>query len=98
MAEDAPKGKEQARSSARGGTEERHAGGGREEMTIRLPSLDDMRRGVTPERVLWYGGLGALAAFGVIDWPVAAVVGAGTYVARRMARREAAGEHRPPGG
>ncbi|HEY0486701.1 MAG TPA: hypothetical protein VGD72_10675 [Mycobacteriales bacterium] len=35
-----------------------------------------------PRRLLFYGGLGALAALEVIDWPVAAVVAAGTYIAR----------------
>lgn len=34
-------------------------------------------------RLLFYGGLVAVAAFGVIDWPVAAAVGIGTVVARR---------------
>jgi hypothetical protein len=96
MAGDPPKGvKEQARPSARGRTDEPPAGDWRQEMATRLPlpSLGDVRRGITPERVVWYGGLGALAAFGVIDWPVAAVVGAGTYMAKRMARHEAGGEH-----
>jgi hypothetical protein len=40
------------------------------------------------DRLLYYGGLGALAAFGVVDWPVALVVGTGVWVASR--RRGAA--------
>ncbi|MCG5214037.1 hypothetical protein [Streptosporangium sp. KLBMP 9127] len=36
-----------------------------------------------PERIAYYGGLGALAAFGVLDWPVAAAIGAGTVIAQR---------------
>jgi hypothetical protein len=44
---------------------------------------------VDPKRVLWWGGLAALAAVEVIDWPVAAVVGAGSYVAERWARQAA---------
>jgi hypothetical protein len=39
--------------------------------------------------MLWWGGLAALAAVGVIEWPVAAVVGAGSYVAQRWAREDA---------
>lgn len=37
----------------------------------------------TPRRVLYYGSLAALAAFSVIDWPVAAAIGVGTEIARR---------------
>jgi hypothetical protein len=33
--------------------------------------------------LLFYGGLAAVAAFGVIDWPVAAAIGIGTVIARR---------------
>jgi len=44
--------------------------------------------------VLWYGGLAALAAIEVIEWPVAAVVGVGSYVAERLAREDA--EHSTP--
>jgi hypothetical protein len=39
-----------------------------------------------PKRLLWWGGLAALAAVEVIEWPVAVVVAAGSYVAERMAR------------
>ncbi|WP_433476335.1 hypothetical protein ACQPZP_04355 [Spirillospora sp. CA-142024] len=35
------------------------------------------------ERLVFYGGLGAAAAFGAISWPVAAAVGIGTEIARR---------------
>jgi hypothetical protein len=35
------------------------------------------------ERVLYYGGLGLLATVGVLEWPVAAAVGAGVWVAGR---------------
>jgi len=42
----------------------------------------------TAGRVLWWGGLAAVAAFGVVDWPVAALVGAGTWVAEQHARSE----------
>jgi hypothetical protein len=37
-----------------------------------------------PEKLVYYGGLGALAAFGVMSWPVAAAIGAGVWVAGRV--------------
>ena len=36
-----------------------------------------------PQRLAYYAGLGALAAFQVIEWPVAVAIGAGTAVAAR---------------
>jgi hypothetical protein len=36
--------------------------------------------------VLWWGGLAAVAAAGVVDWPVAALVAAGSWVAERSAK------------
>jgi hypothetical protein len=36
--------------------------------------------------VLWYGGLAALAALDVLEWPVAAAVAAGSYVAEQRAK------------
>jgi hypothetical protein len=44
---------------------------------------------VDPKRLLWLGGLAALAAVEIIEWPVALVVGAGSYVAEWMARQDA---------
>jgi hypothetical protein len=37
-------------------------------------------------RVLWWGGLAAVAAAGVVDWPVAALVAAGSWVAEQYAK------------
>jgi hypothetical protein len=34
-------------------------------------------------RLAFYGALAAGAAFGIIDWPVAAAIGLGTVIARR---------------
>jgi hypothetical protein len=34
-----------------------------------------------PEQLAYYGGLAALAAFELIDWPVALVIGAGHLLA-----------------
>jgi hypothetical protein len=39
------------------------------------------------ERLLYYGGLGVLAAAGALEWPVAAAVGAGVWVAGRTSAR-----------
>ncbi len=40
----------------------------------------------TRGRILWYGGLGTLAVFGAVDWPVVAAIAAGTWVAEQSAR------------
>ncbi|GLW08751.1 hypothetical protein Misp01_38810 [Microtetraspora sp. NBRC 13810] len=40
-----------------------------------------------PDHFLYYSGLAALAAFEVIEWPVAAAIGAGLIVAERSRRR-----------
>lgn len=40
----------------------------------------------TPGRMLWWGGLAALAAFDVVEWPVAVLVGAGSWVAEQYAK------------
>jgi hypothetical protein len=42
-----------------------------------------------PGRVLWWGGLAALAAFDIVDWPVAVLVGAGSWVAEQYAKAAA---------
>ncbi|GGP12565.1 hypothetical protein LDL08_19040 [Nonomuraea glycinis] len=36
-----------------------------------------------PERVAYYGALGALAIFGAIEWPVAAAIGVGMAITQR---------------
>jgi hypothetical protein len=66
---------------------------------VHLPVPDAVRRRVPDpagNRLIWYGGLAGLAAFGIIGWPVAGVVAAGTYVAEHRARaamQEASPEH-----
>lgn len=52
-------------------------------------SLPGLPVSVDPKRLLWYGGLAALATVGVLEWPVAAVVGVGSYLTERMARDDA---------
>lgn len=46
--------------------------------------------GGTAGNVIWWGGLAAVAAFGVVDWPVVALVAAGTLVAEQHAKQAAA--------
>lgn len=56
-----------------------------------VPTRDDLAgaadavRGYLPSRsmMVYYGGLGALAALSVIEWPVAAAIGVGAAVAQR---------------
>jgi hypothetical protein len=43
---------------------------------------------VDPLRLLWLGGLAALATIEIIEWPVALTLGAGSYIAERLARQD----------
>lgn len=43
---------------------------------------------VDPLRLLWLGGLAALATIEIIEWPVALTLGAGSYVAEQLARQD----------
>jgi hypothetical protein len=63
-----------------GGQGVRAAGGFR----FPLPGIGD----VDPMRLVWLGGLAALATIELIEWPVALAVGAGSFIAERMARQE----------
>ena len=45
-------------------------------------------------RVLWWGGLAAVAALGIVDWPVAVLVGAGSWVVERDVAQRRAQESR----
>jgi hypothetical protein len=45
-----------------------------------LPSQENLP---SREQAVFYGGLGALAIFSVIEWPVAVAIGAGTLVSQR---------------
>ena len=53
----------------------------------------------TAGRVLWWGGLAAVAAVGIVDWPVAALIGAGSWVAEQYAKaaRKPEGPESNPG-
>ncbi len=62
-------------------------------VTITLPSMANLPPlpplQLEPKRLLWLGGLAALGVIGVLEWPVVAIVGVGSYVAERFARDEA---------
>ncbi|HSR26408.1 MAG TPA: hypothetical protein VLW53_22835 [Candidatus Eisenbacteria bacterium] len=53
---------------------------------VGMPHLGFPSAASVPGRLLWLGGLGTLAVVGVLDWPVAAAVAAGTWVAEQRAR------------
>lgn len=42
----------------------------------------------SPEKMLFYGGLTAAAAFSVIEWPVAAAIGIGAAVMQRRTAQD----------
>ncbi len=54
-----------------------------EKHTLRVTLPDDLGtvRLPEPERLAYYGGIAALAAFGILDWPVAVVLGIGHLLA-----------------
>jgi hypothetical protein len=88
--EDAPTGGATA-TSVRGGATAKVEDNGRGKNVsalagFRLPWAQGFN--VDAKRVLWLGGLAALAAVEIIEWPVALVVGAGSYVAEWMARQD----------
>lgn len=50
-------------------------------MPVTLPAGIGTVRLPTPDRLAFYGGIAALALFGVVDWPVAMVIGVGHLLA-----------------
>lgn len=52
-----------------------------ETMLIELPEGLGTVRVPSPKRLAFYGGIVALAAFGILDWPVALVIGVGHLLA-----------------
>ena len=50
-------------------------------MLITLPGDLGKVRLPAPDRLAFYGGIVALAAFGIVDWPVALVIGVGHLLA-----------------
>jgi hypothetical protein len=56
---------------------------------VPLPMPGALLAEPTGKRLLWIGGLGAMVTIGLLEWPVAVAVGAGSYVAERLARDSA---------
>ncbi len=50
-------------------------------LTVTLPDDLGTVRLPEPERLAYYGGIAALAAFGILEWPVAVVLGIGHLLA-----------------
>lgn len=63
--------------------------------SLRLPGIASLPLPPTGQ-LLWLGGLGALAAFEVIEWPVALVVAAATFVAEQRAKAASGPPTTPP--
>lgn len=63
--------------------------------TLRPPHVGLPNVNSVPGRVLWLGGLGAMAALGALDWPVALAIAAGTWVAEQRAKERLRQEQEP---
>jgi 2-keto-3-deoxy-6-phosphogluconate aldolase len=57
-----------------------------------LPSLSGR---VDQRRLLWWGGLAAAGTIGLLEWPVVAAVGIGSYVAEQFAKNGQTPQQRP---
>jgi hypothetical protein len=60
---------------------------------LRLPLPEALANGSAGKRLIWLGGLGAMATIGLLEWPVAVAVGAGSFVAERFARANSINRH-----
>lgn len=56
---------------------------------LRLPVVGQVPLPSTGQ-LLWLGGLGAMAALELVEWPVALIAAAGTYLAEQSAKNAAA--------
>lgn len=72
---------DQRAQGPRGKAERDQAAPGTSPFGIKLP-------GAAKGNLLWWGGLAVLAALEVVDWPVAALVATGAWVAERHMRRQ----------
>lgn len=76
-------------ASAQSGNSSSSESRGNAGTTITIPSLQAMIPGADafePKHLLWFGGLAVAGIVGVLEWPVVAAVGVGSYVAERFAR------------
>lgn len=81
-----PAGQQSTAQARAGGTVEGSGRGVAASGGFRLPLPGDLAAVMDPKRLLWLGGLAALATIEVLEWPVAVAIGAGSYVAERFAR------------
>ena len=77
-------------SAAPAGDGQRKEQGGLHMPRLPLPGMPVGMPTGTAGRVLWWGGLAALAAIEVVDWPVAVLIGAGSWVTEQYAKASAA--------
>jgi hypothetical protein len=89
----------QANASKEDTTEERETSSARrdtgEGYTITIPSFRNVKESmkenpagqvIEPKHLIWFGSLAVVGAAGIIEWPVVAAVGVGSFVAERFAR------------
>jgi hypothetical protein len=71
--------------------------------TITIPSFRNVKEGmkesaagqaIEPKHLVWFGSLAVVGAAGIIEWPVVAAIGVGSYVAERFARSANQRHHR----
>ena len=62
-------------------------GAGREPGKNKSPGFGFRPPGGMTGNVLWWGGLATLAALEIVDWPVAALLAAGTWIAEQHAKQ-----------
>lgn len=67
------------------GTTDQSRGLGGQEISFTVPQIPAMNELMEPKRLLWFGGLAAAGVVGVLEWPVVAAVGIGSYVAEKFA-------------
>jgi hypothetical protein len=87
MAQESPRASTRAstRSRRRSASERIHEA---ERIDVEFPVIGRVRF-TRPDRLVFYGGLAALAAFSLIDWPVALVLAAGHALAENHHSRVA---------
>lgn len=61
------------------------------EISFTVPQLPGTAELMEPKHLLWFGGLALAGVVGVLEWPVVAAVGIGSYVAERFARSHVQG-------
>ena len=54
---------------------------------LRMPGLP-MLSNVEPRRMLLWGGLAAVAAVEIIEWPVALAIGAGSWLTEQLTKQD----------